>query len=91
MAYNTVVGTNATDLRRKVERIHTKLGPGTPDGLVSDDPTYWFAGTTDEIVERLGQLAAAGVDRGMLQHLVHTDLESIALIGEQIQPQVAAL
>lgn len=91
MAYNTVVGTSVADLDHKCERIQRELGPGSPDGLVSDDPTYWFAGTPDEIVERLGQLAEAGADRVMLQHLVHSDLETIALIGEEILPRVVDL
>jgi F420-dependent oxidoreductase-like protein len=88
MIYNTVVGTDSADLAAKLERIGRELGPGTPDGLVSDDPAFRFVGTVDEIIERLGEFAAAGVDRVMLQHLLHQDLESIALIGEKIVPHI---
>lgn len=90
VAYNTVVAADRTDLARKLERLHSELGPGGPEGLVSDDPLYRFTGTADEIVDRLGQLAHAGVQRVMLQHLMHRDLEGIAFIGEEIAPQVAA-
>jgi F420-dependent oxidoreductase-like protein len=91
MVYNTVVGTDHADLAAKLERIRRELGPGTPDGLVSDDPALRFVGTVDEIVERLGDFAEAGVDRVMLQHLLHRDLESIALIGKQVVPHTAEM
>jgi F420-dependent oxidoreductase-like protein len=91
MAMNTVVGANSTDLSQKVDRVLQVLGPETPDGHVSRDPGAWFAGTADEIVERLAELGQAGADRVLLQHLAHRDLESIALIGEEILPHVAGL
>jgi len=87
MVYNTVIGTDRADLTAKLQRIGRELGPGTPDGLVSDNPAFRFAGTVEEIVERLSEFAAAGVDRVMLQHLLHRDLESIALIGEKVIPR----
>ena len=49
----------------------------------------WVTGTVDEVVERLGQLAEAGVRRVMLQHLAHDDLETVALIGRELAPAVA--
>jgi F420-dependent oxidoreductase-like protein len=87
MVYNTVIGTDRADLAAKLERIRREFGPGTPDGLVSDDPAFRFAGTVDEIVERLSEFAAAGVDRVMLQHLLYRDLDSIALLGETVVPR----
>ena len=86
MVYNTVVGADPADLTAKLERIAGELGLGTPEGLVSDDPALRFVGTVEEIVDRLNEFAAAGVDRVMLQHLLHRDLQSIALIGEKIVP-----
>jgi F420-dependent oxidoreductase-like protein len=91
MVYNTVVGTDDADLAAKLERIRREFGPGTPDGLVSDDPALRFVGTVDEIVERLGEFAEAGVDRVLLQHLLHRDLESIALIGEEVVPHTGEM
>ena len=35
-------------------------------------------GTVDEVVERLREYEAAGVERAMLQHLVHEDVEMVA-------------
>jgi F420-dependent oxidoreductase-like protein len=41
-----------------------------------------IVGSTDEVAARLREYEAAGCDRVMLQHLLHTDLESIRLIAE---------
>jgi alkanesulfonate monooxygenase SsuD/methylene tetrahydromethanopterin reductase-like flavin-dependent oxidoreductase (luciferase family) len=91
MVYNTVIGTDRADLAAKLERIERELGPGTPTGLVSDDPALRFVGTVEEIVDRLNEFAAAGVDRVMLQHLLHRDLDSIALIGEKVIPHTGEM
>ena len=47
-------------------------------------------GTVDEVVARLRAYADAGVERVYLQHLDHTDLEMVRLIGAEIVPSVAS-
>jgi alkanesulfonate monooxygenase SsuD/methylene tetrahydromethanopterin reductase-like flavin-dependent oxidoreductase (luciferase family) len=42
----------------------------------------WIVGTLDEAREQLDALAADGVDRVMMQMLLHDDLEQLALLGE---------
>jgi F420-dependent oxidoreductase-like protein len=42
----------------------------------------WLAGTLDEVAERLGRLADAGVERVFLQHLDHADLDHVAVLAE---------
>jgi F420-dependent oxidoreductase-like protein len=49
----------------------------------------WICGTIGQAAERLEQLAAAGVQRAMLQHLDHRDLEAVHQIGEELAPRVA--
>ena len=44
-------------------------------------------GTPEQVLEQLSVFAAAGVERGMLQHLVHDELESLALIGREVIPE----
>jgi alkanesulfonate monooxygenase SsuD/methylene tetrahydromethanopterin reductase-like flavin-dependent oxidoreductase (luciferase family) len=39
-------------------------------------------GTIDEVAERLRAYEAAGVERVMLQHLAHEDLEMVGLLGD---------
>ena len=46
-------------------------------------------GTVDEAVAKLRAFEEAGVERVMLQHLLHTDLEMVHLIGREIVPSVA--
>jgi F420-dependent oxidoreductase-like protein len=46
-------------------------------------------GSVDEAVERLREYARVGCDRVMLQHLLHTDLEPVRLIGRELAPALA--
>jgi F420-dependent oxidoreductase-like protein len=43
----------------------------------------------DEAVERLTELADAGVERVMLQHLEHRDLDILEVVARQVMPAVA--
>ncbi len=45
-------------------------------------------GTVDQVVERLRAYGELGIERVMLQHLVHADLETVALIGRELVPRV---
>jgi F420-dependent oxidoreductase-like protein len=65
----------------------------------SGDPAAWLAslgperlrGTPQQILERLARYAEAGVKRIMVQHLLHDDLEALALIGKEIIPEATDL
>ena len=46
-------------------------------------------GSVDEVVARLQEYERAGCDRIMLQHLLHTDLEPVRLIGRELAPALA--
>jgi F420-dependent oxidoreductase-like protein len=46
-------------------------------------------GSVDEVVARLRAYESAGCDRIMLQHLLHTDLEPVRLIGRELAPALA--
>ena len=52
-----------------------------------DEPP--ICGKVDEVVSRLRDYEAVGVERAMLQHLVHEDVEMVALLGE-VAAQLAA-
>jgi alkanesulfonate monooxygenase SsuD/methylene tetrahydromethanopterin reductase-like flavin-dependent oxidoreductase (luciferase family) len=45
-------------------------------------------GTPEQAADRLGQLAEAGVERIMLQHLLHDDLELLQVVSEEIAPRL---
>jgi alkanesulfonate monooxygenase SsuD/methylene tetrahydromethanopterin reductase-like flavin-dependent oxidoreductase (luciferase family) len=46
-------------------------------------------GSVDEVAAALRPYAEAGADRFMIMHSLHTDLESIRLIGEELVPRLA--
>jgi alkanesulfonate monooxygenase SsuD/methylene tetrahydromethanopterin reductase-like flavin-dependent oxidoreductase (luciferase family) len=46
-------------------------------------------GSLEEAAERLHAYERAGCDRVMLQHLLHTDLEPVRLIGRELAPALA--
>ncbi len=48
-----------------------------------------FVGTVEQVAQRLRAYEAAGVERVMLQHLLHRDLDTVELLGRQLAPAVA--
>ena len=48
-----------------------------------------IAGTTGEVSQQLRALAEVGVERVMFQHLCHTDLEMVELIGDELVAELA--
>ena len=88
-----LVGSDEGELRERAQRLLVRRGEagGDPDALVARYRERGVAGTPSEIVERLRELEDAGrVERVMLQHLSHDDLEPVALIGREIAPSLAA-
>ena len=57
-----------------------------PAGSLARLPATWIVGTPDQIVARLRELSALGVDRVLLEATLHTDLEMIELIGRDVLP-----
>ncbi len=80
-----VLGSDETDLRDRARRLSERRPDF--DGL-SDPPPAWIVGTIDQATEQLLELREAGVDRVMCQHLLHDDLDVVALLGEELAPRV---
>jgi alkanesulfonate monooxygenase SsuD/methylene tetrahydromethanopterin reductase-like flavin-dependent oxidoreductase (luciferase family) len=88
-----LMGVDEAELRERARRLLARRGEegGDPDALVARYRERGVAGTPDEVVERLQELEQAGrVERVMLQHLQHDDLETVALIGREVAPKLAA-
>jgi alkanesulfonate monooxygenase SsuD/methylene tetrahydromethanopterin reductase-like flavin-dependent oxidoreductase (luciferase family) len=49
--------------------------------LVSPEPPP-ISGTVDQVVEQLRAYEAVGVERAMLQHLVHEDVDMVTVLGD---------
>jgi F420-dependent oxidoreductase-like protein len=74
----------AETLERARRRLERSSRHGDPADLLDDDAT--LVGTVDEVVGRLRVYREAGVERVFLQHLDHSDLDMVRLIGEEIVP-----
>jgi F420-dependent oxidoreductase-like protein len=86
-----VVGEDTAGVRDRLRRGLAYWGDDrNVDDVLADHRARMLAGTVAEVAERLGAYRAAGVDRVMLQHLDHTDLEMVRLIGEQLVPALAS-
>jgi len=70
-----VVGRDRAEVDERLGRLAKVLGD-------RDWMGEWPRGTIDEVAERLGDLATVGLSRVMLQHLDHTDLDAVAVMGE---------
>jgi len=88
----TMVGTDRAELERRAARLLTGSGETIDPGEYLDGlPPERLRGTPQQLLESLGELAKAGVERIMMQHLLHDDLEALALIGREIIPEAAGL
>ncbi len=62
---------------------------GKLDGGARDElPASVLAGTTDEIVDRLGRLSEAGVQRVMLQWIEVDDIDGLEAMAHSVLPQL---
>ena len=85
-----VVGETRADALDRARELHAR--EARDDGF--DDWLHHYSktslvGSVDEVGERLRAIAAVGVDRVMLQHLLHEDLEPVRLIGRELAPGLA--
>jgi F420-dependent oxidoreductase-like protein len=87
-----VVGADRADLKRRASALMEREGES---GNLGESIERWssnrLVGTVDEVLERLERYAEAGVQRVMLQHLVHEDFETVELIGTEIVRPAADL
>jgi F420-dependent oxidoreductase-like protein len=88
----TVVGRDRPELEARAAALMAREGgSGDPAEAIERWSADGFAGTVDQVLERLARYAEAGVRRVMLQHLVHEDLEMVELIGTELVPGAAEL
>ena len=69
-----IVGSDEDDLRDRVRRYADFTGREPGEAAV--------VGTVEQAADRLREYEAAGVERVMLQHMLHDDLEMVGLLGE---------
>jgi F420-dependent oxidoreductase-like protein len=85
-----LVGADEAELHDRAARLAEWKGSGG-DGkafLVEERPST-IKGTPPQAIEQLRELEAAGLTRIMGQHLLHRDLDAVALMGREIAPALA--
>ena len=70
-----VIGADRAEVDERLERVEEITG-----GMDVGDGD--LVGTVDELAQRLAELESVGISRVMLQHLDHSDLEAISVMGE---------
>jgi alkanesulfonate monooxygenase SsuD/methylene tetrahydromethanopterin reductase-like flavin-dependent oxidoreductase (luciferase family) len=73
MLAGCVLGADESDYRRRLREWRAFTGR---------DDAPELAGTVEQVTEALRSYESVGVDRVMLQHLVHEDVEMVPLLGE---------
>jgi F420-dependent oxidoreductase-like protein len=88
----TLTGADREELEARGRRLMERRGEsGDPAAFLEGIKDKRIIGTPEEILERLETYAEAGVERVMMQHLLHDDLEAVALIGAAIVPEAESL
>ena len=91
MRFSTMTGCLIGSTRDEALERARELYGRSPRDVGFDDWAAAYAqraviGSVDEVASRLREYEEAGCERVMLQHLLHTDLEPVRLIGRELAP-----
>jgi alkanesulfonate monooxygenase SsuD/methylene tetrahydromethanopterin reductase-like flavin-dependent oxidoreductase (luciferase family) len=82
-----LVGADRDELLDRAARLSRWKGEdGDGEAFIAGLRESTIVGTVDEAIEQLRELEAAGLTRIMGQHLLHRDLDAVALMGREIAP-----
>lgn len=88
----TIVGADEGEVRRRAaELMAWEDHEGDAGAYLEDLRATHVVGTPEQVLTRLAEFAAAGIQRVLVQQLVHTDLESVELIGREVLPGAVRL
>lgn len=86
-----LVGADRDDLLDRASRLSEWKGEGGDgEAFIAGERESTILGTVDEAIEQLRELQEAGLTRIMGQHLLHRDLDAVALMGREIAPSLQA-
>ena len=86
-----LVGETDAEMRERARRLYdARRREQSFDDWLGAYSERCVVGSVEEVVARLREYEAAGCDRVMLQHLLHTDLEPVRLLGEVLSPALAS-
>jgi alkanesulfonate monooxygenase SsuD/methylene tetrahydromethanopterin reductase-like flavin-dependent oxidoreductase (luciferase family) len=76
--------TEADALRRAQLMVDRGIEDGDAATLLRQNRDTWVCGSVAQAAEQVAGLREAGVERMMLQHLLHDDLEAVALMATDL-------
>jgi alkanesulfonate monooxygenase SsuD/methylene tetrahydromethanopterin reductase-like flavin-dependent oxidoreductase (luciferase family) len=83
-----VLGADRDEVARRAGEIARHQGKRVddPHAYAAELAGNWIVGTPDEVVARLREYEAAGIQRVFLQHLLHRDLDAVELLAREVIP-----
>jgi alkanesulfonate monooxygenase SsuD/methylene tetrahydromethanopterin reductase-like flavin-dependent oxidoreductase (luciferase family) len=85
-----LVGADRDDLLRRASELAQWKGEGEDgEAFIAGLRESTIVGTVEEAIGQLRELQAAGLTRIMGQHLLHRDLDAVALMGREIAPALS--
>lgn len=85
------LGSDRADLLENARRTMERWGADmAPEDALARYESRGTAGTPEQFLDGLRRLEDAGVERVMLQHAVHTDLDTVELLGRDVVAKLAA-
>jgi len=85
-----LVGADRDELLDRASRLSEWKGEGGDgEAFIAGLRESTILGTAEEAIEQLRELQEAGLTRIMGQHLLHRDLDAVALMGREIAPALA--
>ena len=80
-----IIGADEADVRDRAARLkEAQGGDGDLDSWLDGLRDTWIIGTVEQVATHLAELEEIGVQRVMLQHLLHGELDAIALMDELV-------
>lgn len=80
-----ILGRDEEEVRVRARRVMERSGrDGDVEDFLRERRERTLAGTVEQVAARLRDYAHAGVERVMLQHLDHGDIEMVELIGGEL-------
>lgn len=85
-----IVGRDEDEIAARAEELAAYYRvEGGGDAVLAERGDRWIIGTPAHLAATLQELAEVGVDRVMLQHHLHRDLDTVALIRDEVLPALS--
>ena len=82
-----VTGTDWADVRKRMQRLLAIMGrDDDPDEFMKARQEEYLVGPVEDVIQSLLEYQGVGVERVMLGHLVHDDVEMVELLGREVVP-----